>query len=68
MTGFLQANGSQVHNVAVLLSPAGEIANLYHKTHFAQGCALGAKPWCRGRQLSVCLAVAGRMVPRQSAM
>ena len=39
-----QANGSQVHNAAALFSPAGEIVNLYHKTHFAQG--YGTNPAC----------------------
>jgi len=39
--GFLESDGGQTYNTAILIRPDGTIAGKYRKTHFAQGYSNG---------------------------
>lgn len=55
LLGFLQANATsgQVHNAAALFDDDGELALLYHKTHFAQGYAINPSCYAPGARFPV---------------
>lgn len=61
LLGFLQRNGSLVHNAAALFDDTGRIALLYHKTHFAQGYEVNPSCYTPGSAFPVANTTLGKI-------
>ncbi len=61
LLGFLERDGEQVHNTALMIDPDGDIIGRYRKTHFAQGYTINPDCYCAGEACPVVHTPFGKM-------